>query len=104
MNQSDMVELQAAFAAFREDRLERLRIRVREKRASQLRRLLADSSAIDPRLFDTEVWAIESATVLHGQNLKGKIFNEQQPLSTKQIEELEQALTSDELELHGNYI
>jgi len=110
--------MKEAFAAFQQDPLNRFKINVRRTRAAQLRQLLSHPDAIDLQTFLYEVWNIESKTYLHNRNLELRIFERPsasvfsverllgQPLIDGDVtlSELETALASGDLQLHGNYI
>lgn len=108
--------LKASFTVFQQDPLNRFKINVRRTRAAQLRQMLANPEAIDLPVFLYEVWNIESKTHLHSHshNFELSIFEKptifaqsvEQLLAENRItlEELEDALTSGDLELYGNYI
>ncbi|MCH8295733.1 hypothetical protein IH992_32035 [Candidatus Poribacteria bacterium] len=101
VNQSSLNQLTTEFQRFREDALERFRVKLRLFRASQIQQLL--STPIDLETFNREVWWSESYTPFRGKDISRKIFNLQQPLDATCLSQLEQALDSGELELHGNY-
>lgn len=106
--------IKESFATFQQNPLNRFKVNVRRTRAAQLRQLLSNPDAIDLQTFLYEVWNIESKTHLHSRNIdlriceKPTIFSQsiEQLLDENVImlEELETALASDDLELHGNYI
>lgn len=106
--------LKESFAAFQKDPLRRFQIKVRRTRAAQLRQMLASPEVIDLQTFLYEVWNLESKTYLRSSNRELRIAEKptmfaqgvEQLLTEKKItlEALEEALTSGDLELHGNYI
>lgn len=87
---------------------------MRRTRAAQLRQLLAEPNIIDLKLFQQEVWKFESNTYLRSHDLHFSLFglgNQLWPCLEQLLEpkkvtlsELESALTSNDLEFHGNYI
>ncbi len=111
--------LRESFAAFQQDPLNRFKVNVRRTRAAQLRQLLSNPDAIDLQTFLYEVWNIESKTFLRSRNLElrilvkpsasvfsverlfGQLFIDRDAVT---LSELEAALASGDLELHGNYI
>lgn len=106
--------LKEAFDQFRQDPLNTFRVNVRRTRATQLRQLLTNSAAIDVATFQREVWNIETDTYLRSRDIHLSIFGQgslihsgvEQLLQQGQVTlpELEVALTSGDLELHGNYV
>ncbi len=95
-------ELKKAFAQYQQDPSARFMVKVRRKRAEQLRSLLANIDTLTVDIFNREVWVIESATRLRDKDIKGTFLDK--PLGMEQIAELDRALEAGELELHGNYI
>lgn len=97
------LSMSEAFAQFRKNPSDQLRVRIRRERAKQLREILADYENIDLEFFNREVWVLESETLLNGNSIKGQIYGG--GLSDagfrKQISE---ALDIGSLELHGNSI
>ncbi|MBI3966853.1 MAG: EVE domain-containing protein, partial [Chloroflexi bacterium] len=96
-------EVRAALESFRQVPLERLRIRLRQRRAEQLREQFTRSEHLDLETFNREVWVFESMTSLRDRDIKGTIFA-RQPLSSEQIAELEAGLESEDLAVHGNSV
>lgn len=105
VGEADLIEqLKATFEEFRADPLTSLRIKVRRKRAAQLRQALATSGRVDViNFFNHEVWVFEDDTRLGDVSIKGTIFGNK-ALEPARIAELEEALESDKLTLRGNYI
>jgi hypothetical protein len=99
----DSSQLAAQFATFRADAFYRFNVKVRRKRAEQLRHFLSYGQAIDLDTFNREVWVYESGTIWHGEqiNLNNLIFN--RTITEAQLAEYEQAFDAGEMELHGNY-
>jgi hypothetical protein len=79
-------------------------IQQRRTRAAQLRTLLADPDAVTLDLFNREVWVFASKTLLRGQDIGSTGLLESMELPAGRIAELQQALNTGELELHGNYM
>ncbi|GAC1637684.1 MAG: hypothetical protein NVS4B9_30700 [Ktedonobacteraceae bacterium] len=111
---NDIDKLRSAYARFQRDPLARFIVNLRRTRAGQLRALLADPGAqLDLDTFEREVWRIEYHTYLKSRKLELQFFYrhyEQTQLLKMMAEqhltlsELEKALSSGDLELHGNYI
>ena len=102
-----------AFERFQQDPLNIFKVNVRRTRADQLRGMLADPEAIDLKTFLYEVWGIENKTYLRGRNIDLMIFERKRDIFSVErlldagiikLPELENALASGDLELHGNYI
>ncbi|MBN1994015.1 MAG: AAA family ATPase [Anaerolineae bacterium] len=93
-------KLKAAFLQFQQDSSNHFLVTLRRKRAEQIRALLSNSDEIDLETFNREVWVNQSATYLQGKRIN---FNEPSDFE-KIIDDIEQAIESSELELHGNYI
>lgn len=96
-------QLQAAFNNFRKDPAEQLRVRVRRHRAEQLRKLLPQGETMTLEQFNWEIWNLESQTLLDGKDITGQLFPDQQ-FTPEFIAEVNSALDSDKLELHGIYL
>ncbi|MGZ0174120.1 MAG: winged helix-turn-helix domain-containing protein [Planctomycetales bacterium] len=94
--------LTAAFAEFRSNPVERLRVRIRTERARQIRELVADPVSMDLDTFNSDVWNFESSTLLDGEEIKGHIFPPARP-DEALINRLKEGLDRGVLELHGNY-
>jgi hypothetical protein len=94
--------LKALFTAFEHDPLRCFQVKLRRVRAGQIRRLLANPAAVTLDLFNKEVWDFESRTILNGIGIKGMIFGK--GLTPEKLAELDGALESGQLELHGNYV
>lgn len=99
----DSAQLAAQFAAFRADAFHRLNVKVRRKRAEQLRQLLAQPENVTLEAFNCEVWPYESETLFYGEkiNINTDIFHA--TLDDDELADCEKALESSALELHGNY-
>ena len=97
-----LTTLTSAFAEFKQDHVEQLRLTLRRERAKQLRELLSDPDAIELDVFHKEAWNFESSTLLNGEEVKGRVFGKSE-CAPKFLKQLEQALGSNALELHGNY-
>jgi len=95
-------KLTVAFAKFRADPSEQLRVKLRRERAKQLREYLASVDDIGLDQFNRDVWNLETSTLLNGEEIRGLIFNLAKDI-TERCQEIEEALDSDSLELHGNY-
>jgi hypothetical protein len=111
--------MRVSFIKFQHDPMNRFKVNVRRTRSVQLRQLMSSPDAIDLRTFLYEVWNIESKTYLRSRNLELRIFAKPSatvfsldrllgqsliPEDTVTLSELENALASGDLELHGNYI
>lgn len=98
-----LVSVEEAFANFRRDPVEMLRVRIRQKRAEQLRVQFAEPTSFDLETFNQNVWKLESSTVLNGREIKGRLYAES--FTNEDLrEEIRLSLEEDSLELHGNYI
>lgn len=97
----------AAFARFRAHQLEQFRVKVRRKRAAQLKFLLSTPETVNLKFFNEEVWRIERGTFVRGSGKPWTIFTSdtetRQGLTPAEIQFLDQALDACGLELHGNY-
>jgi len=100
---SRLVSVEEAFANFRQNPVETLRVQIRQKRAEQLRVLFAEPAHFDLDGFNRDVWRLESSTVLNGKEIKGSIYADALGDSALR-EELRSSLEAGALELHGNYI
>ncbi len=101
LNQQKTEEiLVQAFSQFRQNLQALFVVKLRRKRAEQLRRLLSNPDMVDLETFNQEVWLIQSKrnsskTIdLYNKKLAG----------LEQIGEIEKAIDTGELELHGNCI
>jgi len=110
---NDIDKIRSAYAQFQSDPMARFIVNLRRVRAGQIRALLADPTAVDLETFEREVWRIEHRTYLKSRRLELQIFYkyyEQTQLLKVMAEqhlsltELDKALHSGELELHGNCI
>ena len=97
------VSLDEAFARFRDNPVDQMRVMLRRKRAEQLRALLADVNNIDLDTFNRELWQLESATFLDGKDIRKRLF-ESEPPDAELCEQVTAAIEADTLELHGNYV
>jgi hypothetical protein len=95
-------DLLAAFQRYRQDPVQRLRVRVRRARSDELRRRLADDERIGLETFNRDVWQFESSTLCDGEEIKGVLF--QDPLELTRQQQIDDALGTGRLELHGNYV
>ncbi len=104
---SHKINLAKAFAAFRDDPTEQLRVQIRKRRAEQIRELLSNPGTISLDQFNREIWNNESQTLLDGRDITGQLFPNQHQnnqLTPELISEAHSALDSNSLELHGNYL
>lgn len=92
----------AMFAEFREDALRRFQVKVRRRRAHEIRALLARSSELTLDVFNREVWNLETSVLLDGERLPANELFFNDDLSADRIAELDEALDGGRLELHGN--
>lgn len=99
----DKNQLVAAFNNFLKDPAEQLRVRIRRHRAEQLRKLLSQGETMTLEQFNWEIWNLESQTLLDGKDITGQLFPDQQ-FTPEFIAEVNSALDSDKLELHGIYL
>lgn len=99
----DPATLKAAFQQFRSDPFQYFPVKVRYIRAAQIRKLLADPDRITVADFNQEVWPLEYDTRLRGVSIKGQLLGDLQHDEVR-LRDLEQALESGDLKLHGNYI
>jgi predicted restriction endonuclease len=97
------VSLAEAFTRFRAKKFDQFQVNLRRKRAEQLRSLLAYPDDIDLDVFNREVWQFESATVLDGEDIRGKVFDLKPP-PPEFVTRVAEALQAGSLEMHGNYI
>lgn len=106
-------ELKRAFEQFIQNPMQCFIVNVRRKRASELRELLSGSHILDTATFEREVWHIESQTYLREREFELQLFDKRYGQSRLEqilrntnitLEELEHALDTNTLELHGNYI
>jgi hypothetical protein len=93
-----------AFLQFRDDPGERFRVELRRQRAGELRALLAAPEGISPEAFNQEVWAMESRTLLQGQDITGQVFRGAEPIAPGTAAAWSKALAAGSFELHGNYV
>ncbi|EIJ43537.1 GTPase subunit of restriction endonuclease [Beggiatoa alba B18LD] len=96
--------LETIFQQFKADPLERFRVKVRQHQAQRLRDLLANPASISVQMFEQEVWQFESTATLFGEDVKGRIFFNETPLTINEIQSFEQGLETGELVLHGQHI
>lgn len=89
------------FERFRKNPIEQLRINIRRTRASQVSKMAQSPESIDLEIFNRELWELESSTKLNGVEIRGELFGDQ--LSRERAQELADALSRNEIELHGNY-
>lgn len=101
LNQNKIEEkLNIAFAEFRQNFRDIFIVRLRRKRAEQLRQLLSNPERVDLQTFNQEVWVIQSKTNF-GKTIR---LYDEKPTSLEQIREIENAIETGERELHGNCI
>ncbi|MEW5957393.1 MAG: AAA family ATPase [Chloroflexota bacterium] len=94
-------ELKLAYARFQKDVQDRFVVKLRRKRAEELRLLLSNPDGVSLDTFNREVWVPNSGTYLQEKNVSNF---ENEGFDLKLISEMEQALEAGELELHGNYM
>lgn len=99
----DWPAIEAVFTKFRSDPVEQLRVAVRRRRASAIRTLLASPETLTLEVFDQDVWAFESRTLLRGRDVTGNLFGAASPLDAGTVAEWSAALEEGTVELHGNY-
>ncbi|MCC9604570.1 EVE domain-containing protein [Blastopirellula sp. JC732] len=92
-----------AFSLFHATPVEQLRVRIRRERAAQLREFLGDIDGITLDGFNREVWVLESATLLGGEDIRGALFDSSL-LDNEFAVQVAVALDAGDLELHGNYV
>jgi 5-methylcytosine-specific restriction protein B len=93
-----------AFRAFRADPVERLRVNIRRLRAEQIRSMAEQPNAVTLDQFNRDVWALESATLVDGNEVsKGWLIDTGGGLTTTEAADLDRALDEGRVELHGNY-
>ncbi|HEX3000427.1 MAG TPA: hypothetical protein VHR86_09365, partial [Armatimonadota bacterium] len=95
-------EIRAAFQQFSQDPMERFRVKLRRKRAEQIRELLSNPQAVDVDTFNREVWVLKTEVRLSGKELKDDLFADKPGAVTPA--ELEAALEAGELDYKGNSI
>ena len=100
----DLSELaEQAFQQMLGDPYHAFAIRLRQERARQLCKMLSNPEAVDLKAFNRNVWVLEHETLLDGEEITGEIFASSAPPGPDRSAELEAALESGRLELHGNY-
>jgi MoxR-like ATPase len=95
--------LKEAFHTFQADPGHQMQVAVRRERARQIVDLLAEAESLTTEIFDREVWRFESETLLNGRPIKGELFGNPTGMSTEFVDEVQEALATGSLELHGNY-
>jgi MoxR-like ATPase len=99
----EKVSLQEAFDTFRSNPLLHFTVKLRQKRAEQLRNLLARPADIDLETFNREVWTICSSASLDGQPVQ--LWDRNYQLADgARLMEFERALETGRLKFHGNSI
>src|SRR5215210_2121348 len=93
-------KLKAAFERFRENPRYRFFVKVRQRRAETIRKLLSNPENVSLQTFNEEVWRLESNTRLDGRTLRITSFD----LDADEVLEVELALDDGQLELHGNLV
>ncbi len=88
---------------FRQDLVNRVWIRLRQRRAEELRRLLSDPDSIDLDIFNREVWVLESGSSINGKDTNHR-FSSSGVLLPEHVRDLEDSLNSASIEFHGNSI
>lgn len=95
--------LRSELDKFRNNRWMRFLVKLRRKRAGELRHLLSDPDAVDLDTFNHEVWNASSAILLNGDPVDKLIFGKIAP-TDEQLSKLEEALDQGSLKIHGNVI
>lgn len=103
MTEDKAATLRAAFASFRQDLFDRMRVKARRLRAGQLREILSRPDEVDSDTFNREFWRGESKTLLRGEDVTGIFLDDLNP-PPEMVTELSAALDAGEVELHGNYV
>jgi hypothetical protein len=67
--------LKAAFERFRENSRYRFFVKVRQRRAEAIRKLLSNPENVSLQTFNEEVWRLESNTRLDGRTLRITSFD-----------------------------
>jgi len=93
--------LRVEFGVFRADAAARLRTRIRQVRAGQLRTLLSEPEGLTLEAFNTEVWRFHRQTLLGDLDVTGELYSD--ALTPERALELSGALEDGRLQLHGNY-
>ena len=102
-DENPMKELFTQFKQFNQDPYHRFIVKLRRKRAEQLRNLLSDIDKIELETFNYEVWQSENKTLFQGKDVH-PVTNIRNRPDSALIDQLEKALDTGTLELHGNYI
>lgn len=98
-----MNQLTPAYQQFKNNPLERVRVKLRRVRAAQIRTIIANPEIISLEQFHRDIWSFESSTRLDGREMKGQLFAKA-PLEEATIQAFDKALDEQRLELHGNYV
>ncbi len=99
----ELQELKESFDRFRQDPVNRVWMRLRQRRAEDLRRLLSNPDSIDLEIFNREVWVLETGSSIHGKDTNHR-FSSSGVLLPEHVAELENSLNSGSIEFHGNSI
>lgn len=94
--------LQEAFEQYREDESQQFRVAIRRKRSDFIKELMS-SSSLDVDTFNREVWIFESEARIENRSIKG-VIPTTKPIAPGDLSQLKEALQSNTLELHGNYV
>src|SRR5436190_20940037 len=101
MDAITQAQLKAEFERFRADPVCRFHVRTRRKRAEQIRELAADPEKVDTATFNREIWVGTSSITLDGQPAPD-ILERYAHSSLEEQAELEQALATGRLTVHGD--
>lgn len=104
VSQTSVDDFQEPFKIFRNDVLERLRVKVIHVRAREIRSLLSGHEPLDAAVFENEVYRFETKTQIDERDLTGGLFNPWMNLDRDLIGELRAALTEGNATLMGNYL
>lgn len=96
-------EIRDAFQRSRETDLTRFVVKLRRRRAEELRTVFTRPDQLDVATFNRDVWAIESETVLRSEGTRLRLVSSDD-LDPGVVARAASALDADDLELHGNYV
>lgn len=102
---SDHLDLEGIAALFQDFRSHggwNLGVRLRQIRAGHIRSILSKEPSISLDAFNREVWLLDTNSKIRSSGKK--VGNIENPLSIEGIVEIERALQTDDLELHGNFV
>ena len=99
----NMEKLKIQFQRFRKNSFHRLSVKIRRKHSEELRELLSDIEKVDLETFNREVWRSENKPYLNGKEIDKISYLRKRP-NPDMVDQLDKALESGNLELHGNYI